>query len=614
MDQQLLNTIREAAAQPAQRKQLVREYFANNYPKDQLARIEHLFDAPYTRNPQELPEDGILLKLNEEHTVRLCIVAGLVNFDHVIALLRDPKINTVVNGFIFIESDPNTISEFLNHPRFIELLACPGFRFLFNYDERSIKAALFATLRQAEYSVIMECAQVFANIKAASTPEMLAFYKSIEKTYDESLFHIYHNYGRIDDSLEGVRATFANHDVIRNSKSYSAIKNLYKDCPAFIVAAGPSLDKDIELIKKYENHAVVVCADAAVKPLLKAGITPDYTTSIERGNLYQKPFWENLGPITTELVCYPVVHPDVLSIYPGPKRICYRNYSYYGYFDFSFPKGMSSSGGSTTHLSFKLAQHLGCSRFIFIGVDNAYEEVTPGMFKSHCNNLGHEDWADLKPIADFSDPSKGGKHLPPFQVEAFDGSLVYTNLTYNQWAQEFSNDILQENLMDRTFISNAKSVKFSGVTVMPLQDFCEKLSVIDKPRNPPPDPNWLRAWNHKDLYLNVRGWFRKVEELQEVITNLVELEEVHTDILKSCFNLIYLYFKKDFLFVSFVIQNCAVEFYQLENDWNYLPNDPAKEYPKRLELLHRQLSLYNEVLGKLIAILENEGECGIYAK
>lgn len=53
------------------------------------------------------------------------------------------------------------------------------------------------------------------------------------------------------------------------------------DVPLFIVAAGPSLDEDIEFIRQWQGHAIVMSAGTAIQPLLKAGIIPDYHVELE---------------------------------------------------------------------------------------------------------------------------------------------------------------------------------------------------------------------------------------------------------------------------------------------------------------------------------------------
>lgn len=53
------------------------------------------------------------------------------------------------------------------------------------------------------------------------------------------------------------------------------------DVPAFIVAAGPSLDESIEYIRQWQDHAIIFSAGTTLQPLLRAGIIPDYHVELE---------------------------------------------------------------------------------------------------------------------------------------------------------------------------------------------------------------------------------------------------------------------------------------------------------------------------------------------
>lgn len=53
------------------------------------------------------------------------------------------------------------------------------------------------------------------------------------------------------------------------------------DVPAFIVAAGPSLDESIEYLRQWKDHGIIFCAGTTLQVLIKAGIIPDYHVELE---------------------------------------------------------------------------------------------------------------------------------------------------------------------------------------------------------------------------------------------------------------------------------------------------------------------------------------------
>ncbi|BEJ66646.1 hypothetical protein B10204_12970 [Campylobacter jejuni] len=56
-------------------------------------------------------------------------------------------------------------------------------------------------------------------------------------------------------------------------------KGLFESC--IVVCAGPSLQKQIPLLKKYQENFVIFCVDGAYPLLVKHNITPDYVLNLD---------------------------------------------------------------------------------------------------------------------------------------------------------------------------------------------------------------------------------------------------------------------------------------------------------------------------------------------
>lgn len=55
----------------------------------------------------------------------------------------------------------------------------------------------------------------------------------------------------------------------------------YQKIPIVLVAAGPSLDKNIHLLKEYQNNCLILCADIVLFKLIENGIKPDFVINID---------------------------------------------------------------------------------------------------------------------------------------------------------------------------------------------------------------------------------------------------------------------------------------------------------------------------------------------
>ena len=72
-----------------------------------------------------------------------------------------------------------------------------------------------------------------------------------------------------------------NQEVIQKNPGVIALKNRFRNIPGIVIGAGPSLDKNIRYLRKACERAVILCCDAALKPLLSHGIVPNFVLVLD---------------------------------------------------------------------------------------------------------------------------------------------------------------------------------------------------------------------------------------------------------------------------------------------------------------------------------------------
>ncbi|ECH3697624.1 motility associated factor glycosyltransferase family protein, partial [Campylobacter coli] len=88
-------------------------------------------------------------------------------------------------------------------------------------------------------------------------------------------------------------------------------KNKFKN--AIVVSAGPSLAKQLPLLKIYQEKAVIFCADGALSILEKEGIMPDYITNLDSKDLALK-FFKNKEKLKQNIITLEcATHPNVVQ-------------------------------------------------------------------------------------------------------------------------------------------------------------------------------------------------------------------------------------------------------------------------------------------------------------
>ncbi|HEE9103619.1 TPA: motility associated factor glycosyltransferase family protein, partial [Campylobacter coli] len=189
-------------------------------------------------------------------------------------------------------------------------------------------------------------------------------------------------------------------------------KNKFEN--AIVVSAGPSLAKQLPLLKAYQDKAVIFCADGALSMLEKEGIVPDYVTNLDYSDWPIKFFQnkENLKQSIIALEC--ATHPNVVrSLNAENCMIVLRNKALYQRFNLN-DFGYIDTGTHVSHFSYTLALALGFKNIIMIGQDLAFDEKG----NSHSKGFSYGDQFSEETI------------VPTLQVQAYAGKgEVLTHIT-----------------------------------------------------------------------------------------------------------------------------------------------------------------------------------------
>lgn len=170
-----------------------------------------------------------------------------------------------------------------------------------------------------------------------------------------------------------------------------------KGYPAVCVGAGPSLARNVDLLSDPEvrKRVVVISAQTTLKPLLDRGIRPDFVTALDYHEI-SKRFYEGLAELPdVTLVAEPKANCSILDSFPGPIRVTQNAFLDHLLGELATPIIPIRAGATVAHLSFYLAQHLGCDPIILIGQDLGFSD---GLY--YCPGTAiHQVWApELSPF------------------------------------------------------------------------------------------------------------------------------------------------------------------------------------------------------------------------
>lgn len=172
------------------------------------------------------------------------------------------------------------------------------------------------------------------------------------------------------DTLVAYENFFVNLPQYLSNPGVHCIKDLFPGRPAVVVAAGPSLNKNAHLLRMLDQRAVILSADASLKPLSQWGVMPHLITTVERTPGSEK-FFENVSPLEhTVLAVVSFTYPRTLDSYPGPLLFMHRKYHFYE--TLGIDQDCFEMGGTTAHCAFAIAASMGCNPIIFIGQDLSF--------------------------------------------------------------------------------------------------------------------------------------------------------------------------------------------------------------------------------------------------
>ncbi|EHC5659687.1 motility associated factor glycosyltransferase family protein [Campylobacter jejuni] len=275
------------------------------------------------------------------------------------------------------------------------------------------------------------------------------------------------------DALQGIEQFVYNLPQMITHPSYKELLSKRKGISdtAIIVSTGPSLTKQLPLLKKYANKATIFCADSSYPILAKHGIKPDYVLSLERIPLTSEFFNNDFGEFDKDIlfVCAGVVHPKTIEYLKNKTFIITQKILAFPYYINLKNFCYAAVGFSVAHMAYEFATHLSHKNIIFIGQDLAYAKDGFSHTKDYSNLDKHEGHFQR---------DKG-----KFQCLAYGGdgkaesSEVWTMFRF------FLQDTISRNIISTTYNCTEGGARIEGTIEKPFLWACENL--LDKDLNKP---------------------------------------------------------------------------------------------------------------------------------
>ncbi|MFY4724044.1 motility associated factor glycosyltransferase family protein [Campylobacter jejuni] len=331
------------------------------------------------------------------------------------------------------------------------------------------------------------------------------------------------------DAMQGIEQCINNLPIMLTRIPYQDLlkKRANLSDTAIIVSTGPSLAKQLPILKKYTNKATIIAADASYPILAKHGIKPDYVLSLERILSTSKFFDNDFGDFDKDIlfITTHLTHPQTIKNLKSNNRnflLSYRGSKFVYYLKLK-QFGELVEGHSVANIAYGLAMLLKHKNIIFIGQDLAYAEDGSSHPSEHI--YGNYDAVDKNKIT---------YHL---KTLAYGGKkMVYTKEMWNVFRHTLEKHIFQTKKLKlcTTYNCTEGGARIEGTIEKPFKEICETLLKEDLKK---PFPKVEALSKDKQDELLLKSYYKIYKSIKHCKDFSDELLKSYNHILESFSNL-----------------------------------------------------------------------------
>lgn len=431
------------------------------------------------------------------------------------ALLKHLLTNEKHKRLVVIEPEPWVVYVVLHLVDFTEEIQCGRFVLLSARDITFPQvAALFREFQTQRYAKLYDL-----HVMSSYYEYFNDLMHHVNRLFLESLHHTVQAVGNdAHDALLGMEQHFMNLPLMLNSPPLlDFFKKAKLTNVAVLASTGPSLAKQLGLLKKIAPYVTLFAVDASFPVLTRHGIKPDVVVSMERIALTGR-FFKDTPKEAFEGVVFALSslqHPAVVdNIKAGTRMLSMRPFGYM--MATNAPAwGYVGIGMSAANMAYELIYHSGFKTCVLIGQDLAYSE--DGMSHSSGHLFGADE---VKP-----------KESDSWVVRYGGEGMIKTTTVWNWFRQFFEKDIAETKHRMETINATEGGARIAGAIELPFESIVE--SRIDQTH--PKLPLLLHPMEEKAL-LNVKK--NVAEALEKMERYLLEqrdrIEALFLEVTRVC--------------------------------------------------------------------------------
>ncbi|NLI78337.1 MAG: motility associated factor glycosyltransferase family protein [Candidatus Riflebacteria bacterium] len=260
---------------------------------------------------------------------------------------------------------------------------------------------------------------------------------------------------------------FGNIGAVATLPGVQRLFGRFQGVPAVILAAGPSLEKNLHHLRQVQDRFLLIATDTVLRPMITRGLRPHIVCAGDPSYLNSLDFVgvEHLEDVW--LAIEPMTHPDIQASFEGPKMVMSFGSGLGTLLEpLREPLGKVICWGSIATTAFDLARQLGCDPIILVGLDLSFQDGLLYIRGSYSDDFFYDT---VHPFTSLEHETlayiaRHGVH----RLQKSDGSTVFTDHNMHMYRRWFEDQI---PATPRTVINATEGgVLTKGVLVKSLEE------------------------------------------------------------------------------------------------------------------------------------------------
>lgn len=314
------------------------------------------------------------------------------------------------------------------------------------------------------------------------------------------------------------------------STHYGANKffDKYKNIPAIIVSAGPSLEKNIRKLKEMKNKALIIAVDTAMKPLFSHNISPHFVITIDPQKKNSK-YFRNVDFKDSVLIAESSVDKEAIDSFNGAIYFINSIFPLAKYFMEELGnRGDITTGGSVSTAAYDFAIRIGANPIIMVGLDLSFPN-----YQTHIKGSYHEEnfFTEIYKLDSYD--SRIYKVLIAGNLREeknIYNEKVWTDSRFDMYKNWYEEQCLKYNQI-KFYNATEGGIVINGMENINLEELIQKFNDIDINI----DRNDRNIERKNEILINIKNGLIKIEgeisKIKPYILNALELcEKINEDL------------------------------------------------------------------------------------